>query len=122
MFALPMDATDREIFTRHTGLAEPNPAGYSEAWPIVGRRGGKSANPDSETLNAIRPAMATVPGAVLIGASSPYAKRGVLYEAFREHYGRPGPVLVWKATTREMNPSFPERIVENALARDPAAG
>ncbi len=30
-----------------------------------------SANPDTEILNALRPAMATVPGAMLLAASSP---------------------------------------------------
>lgn len=35
-----------------------------------------SANPDVEVLNAIRPGMATVPGALLLCISSPYARRG----------------------------------------------
>jgi hypothetical protein len=47
-----------------------------------------SANPDTEIINAIRPAMATVPGAVLLCSSSPYARRGALWRAWRAHYGR----------------------------------
>lgn len=35
-----------------------------------------SANPDSEILVALRPAMSTIPGALLIAISSPYAQRG----------------------------------------------
>jgi hypothetical protein len=35
-----------------------------------------SANPDREILNAVRPAMATIPASRLLLASSPYAKRG----------------------------------------------
>ena len=85
-------------------------------------RSDESANPDTETLNAIRPAMATVPGAVLIGASSPYAKRGVLYDAFRRHYGRDNsPVLVWRAPTRTMNPTVPQAVIDEAMERDPAS-
>jgi phage terminase large subunit-like protein len=35
-----------------------------------------SANPDTEVLAAIRPGMATIPNAMLLAASSPYARRG----------------------------------------------
>ena len=40
------------------------------------------ANPDHEVLNAVRPAMATVPGSMLLCASSPYARRGALWESY----------------------------------------
>ena len=33
-----------------------------------------SANPDAEVIAAIRPTMATIPGAMLLCASSPYAR------------------------------------------------
>jgi hypothetical protein len=84
--------------------------------------GDDSANPDVEILAAIRPAMTTMqPGAMLLCASSPYAQRGVLYDAFRKHYGRnDAPVLVWKASTLTMNPSVPQSVIEEAYARDPA--
>jgi hypothetical protein len=43
-----------------------------------------SANPDSEVLNAVRASMATFGSdAMVIAGSSPYAKRGVLWDAFR---------------------------------------
>src|SRR5262245_29030403 len=49
--------------------------------------------------------MATVPGALLLAISSPYARRGVLWDAYRRHFGRDGdPVLVWQASSRAMNP------------------
>ena len=47
-----------------------------------------SANPDSEIIAAIRPAMATVPGAMFLAASSPYARRGELYQAHRHFVSR----------------------------------
>ncbi|MEC8848755.1 MAG: terminase family protein [Pseudomonadota bacterium] len=81
-----------------------------------------SASPDSEITNAIRPAMATIPGAPMLMASSPYARRGELYRAHRDHFGKDGaPVLVWQAETRAMNPSVPESFVAAAFARDAGA-
>jgi hypothetical protein len=83
---------------------------------------GDSAEPDTELVAALRPAMATVPGALLLGISSPYAKRGVLWESFREHYGQASaPVLVWKADTRSMNSTVDSSTIQTALLRDRAA-
>ena len=45
-----------------------------------------SRNPDSEILRSLRPALARMPGSMLIGISSPYAKRGVLYDTFKSYY------------------------------------
>jgi hypothetical protein len=79
-----------------------------------------SANPDSEIIGALRPAMATIPSAVFLAASSPYAKRGELYNAFRRWYGHEtAPALVWHAPTRTMNPTVPQRHVDEAIERDP---
>ncbi len=80
-----------------------------------------SANPDTEILNAIRPGMATLPTSMLICASSPHARRGELWNAYRRYWGKDGAPLVWKATTAEMNPTIDPRIIEDALERDPAA-
>ena len=84
-------------------------------------RSDDSANPDREILAALRPAMATVPGAMLLCASSPYARRGVLYEAWRNHFGKPGPVLVWRAPTRVMNPTVSEDVIREAYEQDPVS-
>jgi hypothetical protein len=81
-------------------------------------RSDDSANPDTEILAAVKPAMATIPGAMLLCASSPYARRGVLWDAYKRHYGRDGSVLVWKAATRTMNPSVPQSVVDEAMERD----
>jgi hypothetical protein len=78
-----------------------------------------SANPDREVLNAVRPAMATVPGALLMAISSPYARRGELWRAYREHFGQDAdPVLVWQADTRTMNPLVPQSFIDRAYADD----
>lgn len=81
-----------------------------------------SANPDEEILATIRPSMATIPGARLLCASSPYARRGALWNAYRRHYGQDAaPVLVWRADTKTMNPSVPDSVIEEAYERDPAS-
>lgn len=80
-----------------------------------------SANPDREVLNALRPGLATTNG-LLLGISSPYAKRGALFESFRQYYGRDdSDVLVWKASSMEMNPLLSAATVKQAYARDAAA-
>jgi ribosomal protein S27AE len=84
--------------------------------------GSDSADPDTEIVNALRPAMATIPTSLLLGISSPYARRGVLWEAFRANYGKAeASALVWKATTREMNPTVSERDIRAAYEKDPAS-
>jgi hypothetical protein len=82
-----------------------------------------SANPDVEVYRAIRPGMATVPNALLIGISSPYAKRGLLFDKHRRNWGRDdAPVLVWQAPTTLMNPTAHVRdYVEERRAEDPLA-
>src|SRR5262249_41747594 len=82
----------------------------------------ESANPDTEIIAALRPAMATVPGGLLLGISSPYARRGILWEAYRAHYGREdAPVLVWQAPPRAMNPNLDAAVVQAAYEADPTA-
>ncbi len=79
----------------------------------------EGANPAEEILTALRPAMATIPGSLLLGISTPYAKTGALYEAFRDKYGRDDPdVLIWKASTKDMNPVISKRIIDKALKDD----
>jgi hypothetical protein len=66
--------------------------------------------------------MTTIPGALLLGISSPYARRGVLWERYHQHYGHDGdPVLVWQADTRSMNPTVSEETIEQAYRDDPAS-
>jgi hypothetical protein len=82
-----------------------------------------SANPDQEILDAIRPAMATVPNAMLLAASSPYARRGVLWQAHRRHWATAdaSAPLIWQAPTLTMNPTVPARVITEAYERDPAS-
>jgi len=83
---------------------------------------GSSANPDVEILNAVRPGLATTKGPLII-ASSPYARRGVLWTTHKAHYGPDGDpaILVAQGASRTFNPSLPESVVQRALERDHAS-
>jgi hypothetical protein len=81
-----------------------------------------SANPDTEILRALRPGMASMPGSILLLASSPYAKKGELYNAYRRHHGKDDArVLIWKASTGSMNPRVDPAIIEEAYLADEVA-
>jgi hypothetical protein len=80
-----------------------------------------STKPDEETLQAIIPALASIPNSMVIGISSPYRKSGLLHRKFKQHFGRNGDVLVIKAPTRVLNPTIPQEVVDRALEEDPAA-
>lgn len=59
-------------------------------------------------------------GALLIGISSPCAKRGLLYEKHRDHHGDDdSKVLVWQAATEVMNPSVNRDEIDEAYKDDP---
>lgn len=80
-----------------------------------------SANPDEEILAAVRPGLSSIPGSILLMGSSPYAKRGALYAAYRKHWAKEsGRVLVWKGTSLEMNPRLDPQVVAEAYEADAA--
>jgi hypothetical protein len=80
-----------------------------------------AADPDFAILDAVRPGLVTIPGSMLICASSPYARRGALWDAFKRYWAKADAPLFWKATTREMNPNVSQAVVDQALARDHAS-
>jgi hypothetical protein len=79
-------------------------------------------NADTEILTAVRPALATT-GGPLIMITTPYARRGEIWECYRRHFGPQGDplILVAQGTSRDFNPTLSPRVVERALERDPAA-
>src|SRR5438093_6634963 len=68
--------------------------GYSFAAVIADEcafwRDESSATPDVEVLNAVRPGLATIPGSLLVAISSPYSRKGALWQAYKNHYGKTG--------------------------------
>jgi hypothetical protein len=81
-----------------------------------------SRNPDTEILNAARPALSTT-GGPLICITSPYGKRGEVWSAYKRDFGAGGDplILVAKAPSRVMNPSLPQKVVDRAYERDATA-
>ena len=79
------------------------------------------SNPASEVLTAVRPGLATLDGQLLV-ISTPFAKSGPLWDACDRYFGQDDDrVLVWRAPSRVMNPTIPERVVLDALERDEAS-
>ena len=85
-------------------------------------RSDDSATPDKEVVDALKPSLATTKGP-LIGISSPYARKGVLYQAFARDFGAAGRarVLVAKAATEVLNPSIDRDFLAAAYEDDPVA-
>jgi hypothetical protein len=83
------------------------------------RNSDDSSNPDREILRALRPALSTTHGP-LICISSPYAKMGELWEAYRRDFGPDGDplILVAQAASRVMNPTLSQARVDREYAKD----
>ena len=98
--------------------------GYSVVGAVWMRsRSGRPRMPptrDREVLKALRPAMSTT-GGMLVAISSPYARRGALYEVHKKHYGQDSDVLVWNSDTATMNPTINPAIIDRAFEEDPVA-
>lgn len=79
------------------------------------------ANPDVEVIRGLRPAMLTIPNSMQIAASSRYARKGVLWNAYRDWYGKAEGPLVWSASTVTMHPNVDREFLEAERERDPIA-
>ncbi|MDA9612725.1 terminase large subunit, partial [Paracoccaceae bacterium] len=77
-------------------------------------------SPDAEIVRGIRPALATL-GGKLIALSSPYARRGVLWNTYKKHFSGNGKVLVAQAMSQTMNPTLSKEYIEDAYKEDNAA-
>ena len=84
-------------------------------------RSEESATPDEEVYAAIKPALASIPGSMIIGITTAYKKSGLAYKKCMKHYGKSGDVLVIKAPTRVLNPTIDQSIIDDAMEDDPAA-
>jgi hypothetical protein len=82
---------------------------------------GDSASPDVEIINAVRPGLTSIPYSLLLIASSPYAKRGVLYTNYSKYFGKDdAKMLVWQGTTEEMNSTLiGDPLIEEMYREDP---
>jgi hypothetical protein len=79
-----------------------------------------SATPDVETAGAVQPGLPRIPGSMLMLISTAHKRSGLLYQRYKDHYGKNDPnVLVVKGTTRTFNPLFDAKIIERQIASDP---
>jgi hypothetical protein len=78
-----------------------------------------SANPDIEVAAAVAPGLARLPGSMSILISTVYRRSGLLYERFKEHFGKDSDdTLIVKGSTRQFNPQVSETIIARQLAED----
>jgi hypothetical protein len=77
-----------------------------------------STNPDVEVYRSIRPALAAMPGSLLIAISSPYRQKGLLWDRFKRYFGVTGKVLVVKAPTTALNPLIDQALIAEDLEAD----
>ena len=73
-----------------------------------------------EIYRAAVPALATTGGMMII-ISSPYSKKGLVYNRYQKHYGKDGDVLVIKGGTKDFNPTIDKSVIEEAMQDDPEA-
>uniref|UniRef100_A0A7C5AK97 Terminase n=1 Tax=Desulfobacca acetoxidans TaxID=60893 RepID=A0A7C5AK97_9BACT len=84
-------------------------------------RSDDGANPATEVLRSLRPALASIPHSMLLCISSPYMRSGPVWDIYRKHYGRVSDVLVWQAPTLTMNPTLDPDLIARDLEADPEA-
>jgi len=70
---------------------------------------------------ALRPALATIPESLILSIGTPYARRGILYDSYKQNFGHEGRSFIWKAPSAVMNPTLDQDIIKAALAEDPQA-
>ena len=92
-------------------------AGLSE---VAYFRSDAGVNVDREIIAGVRRGMATVPGARIIKASSPYTRTGELFRAFQTCYGvEDAPTFVWRSESALMNPSLDTAFLAEEERRHP---
>lgn len=81
-----------------------------------------AADTDTELIRALRPALARVPGSLLAVVSSPYARRGILWAAWKRQQAQPSEdVVLIQEPTLKLNPLFDAKAVERAFEDDPVS-
>jgi hypothetical protein len=80
-----------------------------------------NANPIDEIVRSLRPGLGKVPGSRLLAATTPWTQEGFVYEVHQRHYGNEASqnILVVRAATQVLNPSFDAATIAIAEAEDP---
>jgi len=80
-------------------------------------RNDEYASSDVELYRAAMPGLATT-GGLLIGISSPYWRKGLMYDKWKRHFGESTDVLVVQGSTMDFNPTIDRRIIDEAVIED----
>ena len=129
--ALESSTADTLTFRHHTQLEVATASyrtvrGRTLAGAVIDEsaflRSEDSALPDVELVRALRPALLTLNGLLLV-VSSPHRKVGLLYNAHRKYYGNDDETrgLFIQASSRDLNPTLDEAAIAEAMEDDPAA-
>ncbi len=101
--------------------------GYSNACVIIdeaaffGVDDDAKIKSDTELVRAIKPSLATL-GGKLIAISSPYARKGWTWKTYEKNWGNDnGTALVWNCPSRTLNPTLPQKVIDEAMAEDKQA-
>lgn len=80
-----------------------------------------SSNPADEILRAVRPGLLTSNG-LLLAISTPYSRAGVLYQAYKDYFGKASGPLIWKSPSIVMNPTLNQETIRKELEADSEGG
>lgn len=81
-----------------------------------------SAIPDAEIVRAVRPGLITLSGRLVV-LSSPYMRRGVLFDAYKKHFGNDtSPALYVTGESRLFNGTLDAGLIAASIEDDPEAG
>jgi hypothetical protein len=88
-----------------------------EACFFVGDDGNSSAE---QVIAALKPSMLTIPNSLLMIISSPWARKGAVFELYDRWFGvEQNHTLVWQADTLAMNPSIDPAEIDHEYELDP---
>lgn len=78
-------------------------------------RSEESANPAEEVISSLLPGLKE--SGRLIGLSTPFTRSGFAFELYEENWKQESPILIWHASTVQMNPGFKQSIITRLMHR-----
>jgi hypothetical protein len=77
---------------------------------------------DEELARALRPALATLNGTMVV-ISSPHRRRGILFDAYERYFGHDDQECLYiQAESTTLNPTLNQAAIDRAIAADPEGG
>jgi len=74
-----------------------------------------------EVIRALKPALFENPDSLLLAISTVYARYGITFDVFAVGYGKDEKDrVIFRAGTLDLNPTYPQEVIDQELAVDPA--